>query len=155
MGRIQLSEQTFSRRLFLKLAGGAAAVVGALAIAGPVISFFFPRQLEEVPSEPMSAGALADLPVGEAVTVRYGRYPALVIHTPDGLRAYSAVCTHFACLVKWDAETGEIMCPCHEGFFNVDDGSVISGPPPRPLDAFPVTVQADGQIMIGGEEEHA
>ncbi|UCF60200.1 MAG: ubiquinol-cytochrome c reductase iron-sulfur subunit, partial [Anaerolineaceae bacterium] len=80
-----------------------------------------------------------------------GRYPALVLNTPeDGLLAYSAVCTHFACLVKWNPESGMIECPCHEGYFSPSDGSVISGPPPEPLEIIQLFIE-DDTIFIGGE----
>jgi cytochrome b6-f complex iron-sulfur subunit len=104
-----------------------------------------------MPSEPVSAGSEGSIPVGEAKTVRFGRYPALVINTPKrGIVAYSAVCTHFACLVKWNPEIDKIECPCHEGYFSAVDGSVISGPPPTPLEEILVTI-VDGNILIGGE----
>jgi Rieske Fe-S protein len=82
--------------------------------------------------------------------VQFGRYPAIIINTDQGLRAYSAVCTHFACIVKWNPELYEIVCPCHEGYFDPYDGSVISGPPPTPLESLPVNI-VDGQIYVGGE----
>jgi cytochrome b6-f complex iron-sulfur subunit len=94
-------------------------------------------------------GPETDIPVGTSKTVRFGRFPALVINTPNGLRAFSAVCTHFACLVKWDAASAQIGCPCHDGFFDTE-GQVISGPPPLPLDALKVEV-IDGQVYVGGE----
>jgi cytochrome b6-f complex iron-sulfur subunit len=92
--------------------------------------------------------------VGQSKLVAFGRYPALVINTTEGLRAYSAVCTHFACLVKWNPDSGKIECPCHDGFFDPLDGSVISGPPPEPLLRFDVYVGDDGRIYVAqGEEE--
>ncbi|MBA4380325.1 MAG: cytochrome B6 [Anaerolinea sp.] len=136
-----------SRRDFIKLAGSLFAATGAAAILGPVVAYFYPPKLEEVPSEPVLVGKVEELPLGAAKTVPFGRYPALVIHTPDGLKAYSAVCTHFACLVKWNPDSGQIECPCHEGYFDAADGSVISGPPPAPLDAFVAEV-VDGQIYV-------
>jgi Rieske Fe-S protein len=89
----------------------------------------------------------ADLPVGQSRTVEFGRYPAIVIHTTDGLKAYSAVCTHFACLVKWNPETGRMECPCHNGYFSAADGSVLSGPPPKPL-LMLAAEAVDGQIYV-------
>ncbi len=144
-------EAKVHRRGFLKILNSLLAAVGLSAIAGPAIAFFWPSKLEEMPSEPVSVGSEGSIHVGEAKTVRFGRYPALVINTPErGVVAYSAVCTHFACLVKWNPETEMIECPCHEGFFNAVDGSVISGPPPTPLEEIPVTIM-DGNILIGGE----
>lgn len=139
-----------SRRNFLKILNRLLAVTGLTVFLGPVVAYFYPPDLEETPTGPVPAGLLADLPVGASLTVRYGRYPALIIRTPAGLRAYSAVCTHFACLVKWDPAQKQIACPCHDGFFAVDDGRVISGPPPAPLEPLSVTVR-DGQIYVGGE----
>ncbi len=143
---------SMSRRNFMKVAGWAAAVTGFSAVAVPIVAYFYPAKLEEVPSEPVAVGKPEDLPVWGAKVIPFGRYPALVIHTPEGLRAYSAVCTHFACICKWNAETKRIECPCHDGFFDPADGSVISGPPPRGLDVIVVRTGDDGQIYIGGEE---
>lgn len=139
-----------TRHQFLVVAKRFLSAIGAVAIFGPILAYFFPAKLEEIPSEPVLVGAAGDLPVGQSKTVRFGRYPALIIHTPDGLRAYSAVCTHFACIVKWDPALGQIVCPCHEGYFNPTDGGVISGPPPAALTGFKVEV-VDGQIYVGGE----
>lgn len=138
-----------TRREFLVYIGRVLSATGAAALLGPAFLYFFPAKLEETPSEPLMIGALGDLPQGESKTVRFGRYPALVIHTPEGLRAYSAVCTHFACVVKWDPALGQIVCPCHEGFFDPADGHVISGPPPSALETLPVEV-VDGNIYVGG-----
>lgn len=139
-----------SRRGFLGLLQKAIAFTGVAAIVGPIIAFFWPADLEEVPSEPVAVGADGSIPSGTSKTVRFGRYPAIVINTEDGLRAYSAVCTHFACIVTWEPENKRIACPCHEGFFDPRDGSVISGPPPEPLEAIPIFSQ-DGTLFIGGE----
>lgn len=138
-----------TRRGFLRVLSRIFAVTGLATVLGPVVAYFYPPKLEETPAEPVLLGPESDIPVGESKTVRYGRYPALVIHTPNGLRAFSAVCTHFACLVKWDAAAAHIACPCHDGFFDTE-GQVISGPAPLPLDALKVEV-INGQIYVGGE----
>jgi len=122
-----------TRSDFLKILKGAGAVAGVGLIASPVVAYFYPPTLEEMPTEPVLVCPESELPVGQSKTVRFGRYPALVINLEDGLKAYSAVCTHFACLVKWNQASGTMICPCHEGVFDVSDGSVISGPPPAPL----------------------
>ncbi|MGB7116340.1 MAG: Rieske (2Fe-2S) protein [Anaerolineales bacterium] len=138
-----------TRRNFLNLVKVGLAATGLSVVFAPIVAFFYPTNLEETPSEPVSAGPADELPVNSSKTIRFGRYPALVINTPDGLRAYSAVCTHFACIVKWNPDLGEIECPCHDGYFDPYDGSVISGPPPTPLESFNVEV-VDGQIFVGG-----
>ena len=142
--------QAIPRRGFLTLVTTFVSAIGAGVILGPIGAFFWPAKLEEVPSEPVGVGPADSIPAGQAVTVRFGRYPALVIHTPEGIRSYSAVCTHFACLVKWNPSSGMIECPCHAGFFNAGDGSVISGPPPEALHPIPNFVR-DNTLYIGGE----
>lgn len=138
-----------TRRNFLDLIKKLLAASGLAALAAPVVAFFYPSNLEETPSDPVNAGPLSALPENEAITVKFGRYPAMIINTPNGLKAYSSVCTHFACLVKWEKETGNIVCPCHDAFFSPEDGSVISGPAPLPLTEFNVEV-IDGDIYVSG-----
>jgi cytochrome b6-f complex iron-sulfur subunit len=140
--------KNMNRREFLVVVRRFLYSIGAVAIFGPILAYFFPAKLEEMPSEPVLVGKQEELPPGQSKTVRFGRYPALIIHTSAGLRAYSAVCTHFACIVKWDPQLGQIVCPCHEGYFDPSDGSVISGPPPEPLASLSVEVK-DGEIFVG------
>ena len=145
-------EKKFTRQDFLKLVNTLLAATGLAAILGPVVAFFYPPKLEETPSEPVLVGPESGLPIGSSKKVSFGRYPAIVINTDTGLKAYSAVCTHFACIVMWDPETNQIACPCHAGFFNPEDGSVISGPPPFALDTLDIEI-IDGDIYVkaGGE----
>lgn len=60
--------------------------------------------------------------------------PCIAVKTPAGkLVAYSQVCTHLSCAVIYDKQDNELVCPCHNGHFNVDQGAPVSGPPTRPL----------------------
>jgi len=147
---MEMSEEKTSipRQGFVRMFGGLLGILGATILIGPIIAYFWPAKLEEIPSEPVAVGSPDQLPPGGSITVRFGRYPALVINTPDGLRAYSAVCTHFACLVKWNPDSGMIECPCHAGYFNASDGAVISGPPPEGLMPLSVYVQ-DDRLYVG------
>jgi Rieske Fe-S protein len=139
-----------TRKEFLRIVKWGLAATGLAVVFAPIVAFFYPPNLEETPSEPVPVGTLNELPVNESKTVQYGRYPALIINTNEGLRAYSAVCTHFACIVKWNPSIGEIVCPCHEGYFDPYDGHVISGPPPVGLDHLPIEV-INGEIYVGGK----
>jgi cytochrome b6-f complex iron-sulfur subunit len=141
-----------TRRDFLNLLKGTGVVIGAGAVAAPVVAYFYPPKLEEMPTEPVLVCPEAELPVGESRMVKFGRYPAIVVHLESGLKAYSAVCTHFACLVKWNPEMAQLECPCHDGYFSAEDGAVLAGPPPAPL-AMLETEVVDGQIYVkvGGE----
>jgi len=138
-----------TRREFVKLVNKGLAVTGTAAIVAPIVAYFYPGNLQETPSEPVRVCTVDELPVGESKTIGYGRYPALVINTPSGLRAFSAVCTHFACIVKWEKDKDSIYCPCHDGYFDPLDGHVVSGPPPLALTNIPVNV-VNNEIFIGG-----
>src|SRR5215831_9209981 len=62
-----------------------------------------------------------------------------LVTSADGtLTAFDPRCTHSQCAYAWSAEQAHFLCPCHPGVFAVD-GSVVSGPPPRPLDRFPAS----------------
>jgi menaquinol-cytochrome c reductase iron-sulfur subunit len=58
----------------------------------------------------------------------------------------SNVCTHLGCRVRWIPDKEGFYCPCHNGVF-AKDGTVVSGPPPRPLDRFEVKIE-DGILYV-------
>ena len=62
------------------------------------------------------------------------------------LRAFSAVCTHLGCIVRWEAGMEHLYCACHGGMFD-RAGRVVGGPPPRPLPRYPVEVR-EGQVFV-------
>jgi arsenite oxidase small subunit len=60
--------------------------------------------------------------------------PCIAIRTPHGqLVAYSQVCTHLSCAVVYDKNENQIVCPCHRGVFDVNQGTPLAGPPTRAL----------------------
>jgi nitrite reductase/ring-hydroxylating ferredoxin subunit len=65
--------------------------------------------------------------------------------TAGTFKAFTAVCTHEACLVG-SVKDGVISCPCHGSAYSAADGSVQNGPATRPLKEFAVTVQ-DGEVV--------
>ncbi len=78
----------------------------------------------------------------------FGGKPCLVIRTPEGeVRAFNAVCTHVDCTVDFRADHGDIFCNCHNGVYDLH-GRNVSGPPPRPLEAYQVTLRGPS-----GQEE--
>lgn len=65
----------------------------------------------------------------------------------DGLTVFSSVCTHLGCLVNWDNNKNEFLCPCHGGKYNIN-GDVIAGPPPKPLTRLPLEIR-EGKVYVG------
>lgn len=134
------------RRTFLliMIAGVSAAL--AAAAAWPVWRFLAPSSDEDAAAKvPVPR---ASVEVGEAHFFNFRGRPAVVLQpTPGKFVAFSAVCTHLGCIVKWVPEKGEFLCPCHAGRFSTE-GAVLGGPPPQPLESLPVTL-ADDQLLVG------
>ncbi|NYJ74777.1 nitrite reductase/ring-hydroxylating ferredoxin subunit [Allobranchiibius huperziae] len=87
--------------------------------------------------------AKADVPVGGGKIL--GDAKVVVTQPTSGsFKAFSAICTHAGCTVGSVAD-GEIICPCHGSHFSIKDGSVTSGPAPKPLPA--KTVTAEGSSL--------
>jgi Rieske Fe-S protein len=71
----------------------------------------------------------------------------------DQYVAYSQKCTHLSCAVYYSRELDRLECPCHQGFFSIHDGSVLQGPPTRPLPKVVLERQGDELIAIRMEPE--
>jgi nitrite reductase/ring-hydroxylating ferredoxin subunit len=65
--------------------------------------------------------------------------------------AYSQKCTHLSCAVVPEIDQGRFHCPCHEGYFDLDTGRPIAGPPRRPLPRITLEVR-QGMIYATGIE---
>jgi len=138
-----------SRRDFLDQILAAGGVVWVLGTVIPTAFFLWPARSRGPGSDYVDAGSTADFPVGSERMIQKGGKPVMVLRLKeDEFRAFSAVCTHLACVVSWDPQLRQIKCPCHAGFF-ATDGSVASGPPPRPLTAYRVNV-IDNQVRVYG-----
>jgi Rieske Fe-S protein len=48
--------------------------------------------------------------------------------------------------VQFKAQDTAIWCACHNGVYDLE-GRNVSGPPPRPLEAY-VVHEADGQVFV-------
>jgi Rieske Fe-S protein len=63
--------------------------------------------------------------------------------------AFSQKCTHLSCAVYYSSENDRLECPCHQGFFSIEDGAVLQGPPPRSLPQI-LLARAGGSIFAVG-----
>lgn len=138
-GEDEVTRREFVRYLVLASGGFAAGNVGiALWSSLRTINEGAPRPIVD----------LARVPEGSAHLFKYptDADPAILVHLPGGeLRAFSQKCTHLGCVVYYEAEKGEMECPCHEGQFSAATGDVLSGPPQRPLGRIDVEVR-DGTV---------
>jgi cytochrome b6-f complex iron-sulfur subunit len=91
------------------------------------------------------AGNVEDFTVNSVTADRVNKF--FLIRTEDGgFLALSLICSHLGCSVLWDNTKQEFLCPCHSSAFD-KLGSVINSPAPRPLDYFPVSIEA-GKVKI-------
>jgi len=84
----------------------------------------------------VQVATLDELPVGGARVFYYPGVddPCLLVRLDtDRYVAFGQKCTHLGCPVNYRAAARRLYCPCHEGFFDVEDGRVLAGPPSRPL----------------------
>jgi Rieske Fe-S protein len=96
---------------------------------------------------------LDKVPVNGAYLFRYPTDddPAILVRLPgDRLHAMSQKCTHLSCVVYYQPDTQQMICPCHEGVFAVN-GGVLEGPPQRPLGRIDVEVR-DGTVWALGAQ---
>ncbi len=141
-----------SRRKWLLQALIGVVSATAAGIAFPVLAFLRPRRqlvaggLEVV--APYKVNQLERDANGEwPAPFDFGGKPCLLIKKPDGtVKAFNAVCTHLECTVTYRSDQQDIFCNCHNGVFNTD-GQTVSGPPPKPLEEYDVTLRGE-QIIV-------
>lgn len=95
-----------------------------------------------------------EVPVGGSKLFHYpGEHdPNLLVHLNEGeFVAYGQKCTHLACAVVPKPELGRFHCPCHEGWFDIQSGRPLAGPPRRPLPKVTLQIR-DGVIYAVGVE---
>jgi cytochrome b6-f complex iron-sulfur subunit len=140
------TENSISRRTFLDWLLGGGLVVWMLGLITPMISYVWPAQRRGPSVQTVSAGKVAEFSEWHTKIIAVGGQPVIVVHTPQGFRAFSAICTHLGCIVGWDAQRRQIACPCHAGFFDVT-GKPVAGPPPKALPEHGVIVVND-EVLV-------
>ena len=100
----------------------------------------------------LRVASLGEVPVGSAKLFAYPNADdrCLLIRTgPEKFVAYNQACTHLSCPVTYRRGAHELYCPCHEGYFALDDGRPLSGPPKRALPRVVLSVREDGVWATG------
>lgn len=89
-----------------------------------------------------------ELPIGGARVFRYPEDspPRLLIRL-EATRfvAYDQACTHLSCPVVPEPKVGKLHCPCHNGWFDIESGRPLAGPPRRPLPR--ITLAIEGGVV--------
>jgi nitrite reductase/ring-hydroxylating ferredoxin subunit len=141
-----------SRRDFTKfmVLTSLAFTVGQVGI---LFQNFLRRRRGELPIQEVVG--VAEIPVGGTHVFNYpdAHTPRILVRLDEStFVAYEQQCTHLACPVIPQPETGHLHCPCHEGLFDLRTGQPLAGPPRRPLARVRLEVRAD-KIYAAGLEE--
>jgi Rieske Fe-S protein len=118
-----------------------------------VIRSWFRKAPQFSPTVVANAG---EIQVGAVKLFEYpkpGEQCIMVRTADDSYVAYSQKCTHLSCAVYYSREGDRLECPCHQGYFSVHDGSVLQGPPTRPLPRVVLERQGDELIAVRMEPE--
>ncbi|MFQ5914934.1 MAG: ubiquinol-cytochrome c reductase iron-sulfur subunit [Nitrospinota bacterium] len=143
------------RRGFLLWALTALFGVGGAGFAAGLLAYLYPPGLRRRLRGPVPVPGAESLPPGGSLSVRIQGEPLLLLKAENGYRAFSLICTHLGCVVRWRPQAGNskagkglgrFACPCHGGRFD-SEGRVVAGPPPRPLGRLEVRVK-DGRVFI-------
>lgn len=147
------------RRDFLLTLGTGAGIVAIAAQAGASLRSLVPNVSYDPPTT-LKIGPPAEFPDG----LRFLPEERLfVFREGQTFHAISAVCTHLGCTVRAEALsrpeqttidgrplrlTHRFSCPCH-GSRYTGDGTNASGPAPRPLAWYHLSVSPDdGQLVV-------
>ena len=108
-----------SRRRFLGLCLGGVAAAATAATFYPVYKYLAPRQNNDAKKKVILPEK--DVPEGEAKFFEFAGSSAVLVRTQQGgLVALSAVCTHLGCIVQWEKDKQDFLCPCHAGHYTPD-----------------------------------
>lgn len=155
-----VSTEDVSRRRFLSgLIAAVAGIVG-FVVAIPAVAYVISPGLKRaanndwinlgpessiVPGVPTPFKWSRMVEDGWVKSLQSGTAYAVQLEGQE-LKVFSDVCTHLGCRVTWYQDPQQFICPCHDGFFNIE-GQVVSGPPPRPMDPLTYRIE-NGQVQI-------
>lgn len=129
---------------FLSTTAGAFLV----SVTYPLSRYLIPPEVEESTASTVTLAIKPnDVKANSGQIFRFGSQAGILVKDSNGeLKAFSAVCTHLACIVQYRSDISHIWCACHNGHFDLN-GRNVEGPPPKPLEQFVVNVRAD-QIVV-------
>lgn len=136
-----------TRRKFINTLLGVGSIGSLGAIFYPLFAYLIPPKIAEAKVKSVKIGVVSNFPPSSSKIVRFGRKPIIIVRTDQGeFSALEATCTHLDCIVQFKKETNQILCACHNGIYDIK-GRNLSGPPPKPLSEFEVTI-VDDEIIV-------
>lgn len=141
-----------NRREFLNFAWLASLGFLTVNFAGVTYLFVMPRFKAGEFGGVYPFGTVSNLP---GVTDAPQNIPTVKLwmsNTEQGAIAIYKVCTHLGCLYNWSDQSNRFVCPCHGSQFE-KDGQFITGPAPRNLDRFHLSIVKNGQVLAETNEQ--
>jgi Rieske Fe-S protein len=153
------------RRAFFKWASALGAVIAGALAGVPVLSAFLApafKPVQKVSWVKVGESALFDIgtpnrvdfaETGKDAWVTTRTIRSVWVYSEDGERfsAWNGKCPHLGCAFALDEQNAQFRCPCHKGVFDMKTGNVVSGPPPRALDALQCKVE-DGSVYVAYQD---
>jgi len=146
------SEVQPGRRRFIGGLLGGGLFASAVSFFYPVLRYIVPPTVIDLGGDEVVAAKLGEMKPNSSKIFRFGSRPGLLLLTADNeYHAMSATCTHLSCTVQYRNDLHQVWCACHNGLYDLG-GRNVSGPPPRPLEAFQVHVRGD-EIVVSRKRE--
>jgi cytochrome b6-f complex iron-sulfur subunit len=143
-----------TRRGFVRNAtlGAVGAILAELTIATYLL--FKPNKTSPFGGEITVPAALVPAVGADPLKLPAGKF--WLVNTDKGLIANYWKCVHLGCTVPWAPGSKEFRCPCHGSIYS-PDGQYRGGPAPASMDWFPISVNADGSVVVdtGDERDRA
>lgn len=143
---MKIDYSLITRRTFLNtLFGGWLLVFLSGGLYG-LLKFAFPTLGKEPDFVELEVSDFLDIPLNSVKPFAWGGKLGLFFKRDDGtITALKGICTHMECNITYKNEERKFYCACHKGWFD-QDGRVLEGPPPKPLEFF--DVQVEGKKLI-------
>lgn len=142
----QITRRTFCNSVLLASSVLALQTKGVTAVAK------WRKQAVEYP--PMKIEGAEQLLPGSFMYFSYPTHKddAVLLRAPEGeYFAYSRKCAHLGCTVNFNDTRRCLLCPCHQGAYDMRSGLAIFGPPQRPLDGIVLQMRAGGTVWAVGK----
>lgn len=134
-----------SRRGFLERALKYLNLMAAVAFFSGAITYLVPPRKSIVKVGGWQNVATKEKLKRGVLSTTYFGLPLFLIKRQNGIVAFSAICPHLGCIIKWDGEKREFPCPCHNSSFTME-GKVIGGPA-RPYNLLEFRVKVEGKVI--------
>lgn len=123
--------------------------IGALLFASvvyPILRFINPpkRKIRKVNSAVVATEL--EVPPNTGKVFAFNGEKVLILNKDGEYHAMSAICTHLGCTVQWKSDEELVWCACHNARYDIE-GKIISGPQPRPLAPYNLSVK-DGNLIL-------